>query len=335
MENFLKNKKIFVTGGAGFIGSHIVESLVRKGAKVTIYDNFSSGKIENLESILKKIKIIKGDILDYTQLLKAMKGSDIVSHQAAQLEITRAIENPVEDLNVNTIGSLNVFKAAVENKVRKIITASSAGVYGQARYIPQDEKHPTEPNWAYGVSKLAEEKYADIFSKLYHIPIISLRYSIVYGPKEWYGRVLTIFLKRAMERKPLIVFGDGRQIRDFIYVGDLVKLHNLCLEKNNLSNEVFNVSSGRGVNINQLAKMVLKVTGKPNAKVIHEEVIEGKKSRYFNRKRLPIELKTMVMSYKKAKKLLRWEPKVSLREGLLLEYEWLKNNKNRWRKMSY
>ena len=138
-----------------------------------------------------------------------------------------------------------------------------------------------------------------------------------------------------MEGKPLIIFGDGKQIRDFIFVKDLVKLHNLCLENDNLSNEIFNVSSGKGVTINQLAKMVLKVTGRPNLKILHENVIEGKKSRYFNRKRLPIELKTMVMSYKKAKEVLGWEPKVSLKEGLSMEYEWLKKNKGRWQKMSY
>lgn len=335
MKERLKNKKIFVTGGAGFIGSHIVESLVKEGCKVTVYDNFSTGTIDNLKSILNEIKVIRGDILDYLKLEKAMKGSDMVSHQAAQLEITRAIEDPIEDLRTNIIGSINVFTAAVKNKVKKIINASSAGVYGQAKYTPQDEDHPTCPNWAYGVSKLAVEKYADIFSKLYHVPIISLRYSIVYGPREWYGRVLTIFLKRAMEGKPLIVFGDGEQIRDFIYVGDVVRLHNLCLENNNLSNEIFNVSTGRGTTINQLAEMVLKVTKKPRLKIIHEDVIEGGKSKYFERKRLPMELKTMIMSYKNAEKLLGWEPKVSLREGLSLEYEWLLNNKNKWKKMSY
>jgi nucleoside-diphosphate-sugar epimerase len=130
MENNLKNKKIFVTGGAGFIGSHIVESLVKKGAVVTVYDNFSTGSIENLKSVIKEIKIIKGDILDYKKLEKVMKGHDIVSHQAAQLEITKSMEDPIEDLTINTIGSLNVFKAAVKNNVKKIINASSAGVYG-------------------------------------------------------------------------------------------------------------------------------------------------------------------------------------------------------------
>ncbi len=335
MENNLKNKKIFVTGGAGFIGSHIVESLVKRGAIVTVYDNFSTGSIENLKSVIKEIKIIKGDILDYKKLEKVMKGHDIVSHQAAQLEITKSMEDPIEDLTINTIGSLNVFKAAVKNNVKKIINASSAGVYGQARYIPQDENHPTIPNWCYGVSKLSVEKYANIFYELYKIPIISLRYSIVYGPREWYGRVLTIFLKRAMDGKPLIVFGDGNQIRDFIFVEDLVELHNICLEKKDLTNEIFNVCSGRGVTINQLAQIVLKITGRKDLKIIHENVSEGQKSKYFNRKRLPLELKKMVMSYKKAEKILGWKPKTSLEKGLLLEYKWLKENRHIWKKMSY
>lgn len=331
MRKPLKNKKIFVTGGAGFIGSHIVESLVREKAKVIVYDNFSTGTIENLKSVIREIEIIKGDILDYRSLIKAMWGIEIVSHQAAQLEITKAIENPIEDLTINTIGTLNVLKVAVENKVKKIVNASSAGVYGQAKYVPQGELHPTDPNWPYGVSKLATEKYANIFYQLYNIPIVSLRYSIVYGPREWYRRVLTVFLKRAMESKPLIIFGDGKQTRDFICVEDVVRFHNLCIKNDNLSNEIFNVSSGRGVSINTLAQIVLKITGKPDLKIIHEDVPEGKMSKYFQRIRLPSELKRIELSYQKGFKKLGWRPRILLEEGLKKEYEWLINNKHRWK----
>ena len=331
MRKPLKNKKIFVTGGAGFIGSYIVESLVKEKAKVIVYDNFSTGAIENLKSVIREIKIIKGDILDYRSMVKAMRGIEIVSHQAAQLEITKAIENPIEDLTVNAIGSLNVLKAAVENKVKKIINASSAGVYGQAKYVPQGELHPTDPNWPYGVSKLATEKYANIFYQLYNIPIVSLRYSIVYGPREWYRRVLTVFLKRAMESKPLIIFGDGKQTRDFICVEDVVRFHNLCIKNDNLSNEIFNVSSGKGVSINTLAKIVLKITGKKGLKIIHEDVPEGKMSKYFQRIRLPSELKRIELSYQKGLERLGWRPRILLEEGLKKEYEWLINNKHRWK----
>jgi len=195
---------ILVTGGAGFIGSHIVESLNKSGANVTIYDNFTTGSMENIKHLSNEINIIHGDILDYKKLEKVTQNIDIISHQAAQLEITKCMDNPIEDLKINTEGSLNVFNAAVKNDVKKIIYASSACIYGQAEYLPEDENHPHNPNWPYGVSKLAVEKYADIYHENYGISTNGLRYSIIYGPKEWYGRVLTVFLKRALENKPLL-----------------------------------------------------------------------------------------------------------------------------------
>lgn len=330
----IEGVRVLVTGGAGFIGSHIVESLVKKGAKVIVYDNFSSGSMENLKHLEKDIKVIRGDILDYNKVLDASRGVDVISHQAAQLEITKCIDNPIEDLKINTEGSLNVFNAAIKNDVKKVIYASSACVYGQAQYMPQDENHPTNPNWQYGVSKLTVEKYADIYNRYYEIPMIGLRYSIVYGPREWYGRVLTVFLKRATEGKLPVLWG-GDQIRDFIYVSDVISLHNLCIENDKVQNEVFNVSTGIGTNIEQLARLIIEffnLDGEP----VYENVKEGEVSELVkNRKRLPLELKKMILSNKKAKKILGWETKVALKEGLVREFDWLKSNKHRWKKMSY
>ena len=204
---------------AEYIG--IVDSLVSKGHEVIVYDNLSSGAPENLKEVSKDIEFVKGDINDFKSLNKVVKEVDIVSHQAAQLEIGKCLDDPVYDLMTNTGGTLNVLKSAVENNVSKIINASSACVYGQAVQRPQPESHPKNPNWAYGVSKLAAEKYCDIFSNNHDIPIISLRYGIVYGEREWFGRVLPIFIKRFIQGKPLIVFGKGEQIRDFVYVKDV------------------------------------------------------------------------------------------------------------------
>jgi UDP-glucose 4-epimerase len=330
----IEGLRVLVTGGAGFIGSHIVESLVKKGAEVVVYDNFSSGSMENLKHLEKDIKVVKGDILDYNKVLEACKGIDVISHQAAQLEITKCIDDPIEDLKINTIGSLNVFNAAIRNDVKKIIYASSACVYGQARYIPQDENHPTNPNWQYGVSKLAVEKYANIYSNYYGIPMIGLRYSIVYGPREWYGRVLTVFLKRAMEGKLPVVW-EGNQIRDFVYVDDVVSLHNLCIENDEVQNEIFNVSTGIGTSVEQLAKLIINIFGL-KGNLVYENVKEGEVSKLVEgRKRLPMELKKMVLDNKKAKKILGWEPTVELKDGLIREFEWLRSNKHRWKKMSY
>ncbi len=330
----IKGLKILVTGGAGFIGSHIVDSLVRKGANVIVYDNFSSGRIENLKDSKKDIKVINGDILDCDKLLEVCGDVQVISHQAAQLEITTCLEEPVRDLRINTEGSLNVFNAAITNDVKKVIYASSACVYGQAQYTPQDENHPTRPNWPYGVSKLAVEKYADIYGTYDRIPMVGLRYSITYGPREWYGRVLTVFLKRAMEHKPPVVW-DGGQIRDFIYVADAVALHNCCIENDKLENEIFNVSTGLGTSILDLAKMVVDVLDL-EIEPVFESVVEGEVSDLVEgRKRLPLELKVMDLDNKKAKEMLGWEPKVGLKDGLVKEYEWLKSNQHRWKKMSY
>lgn len=327
----LRGKKILVTGGAGFIGSHIVESLVKEGAKVTVYDNFSTGKLEYLEEVRRKINIIKGDILDRNALKKACKGVDIISHHAAQLEIFRCMENPIIDLKTNTIGTLNVLNIAKENKLEKVINASSVSVYGQAIRLPQDENHPTNPNWAYGVSKLAAEKYCQIFNEQYGIPIISLRYGQVYGVREWFGRALTVFIKRILDGEPIVIFGKGRQMRDYIYVSDVVNCHNICLINDSIKDGVFNVGSGRAMTIVKIAQIVKRVLGDKN-KIIYEQTKQGKVSRLVPyRKRIPCELEKMYMSIEKAKKILNWEPVISLEEGIRRQVDWLKKNPSAWK----
>ncbi|TMI13705.1 NAD-dependent epimerase/dehydratase family protein [Candidatus Bathyarchaeota archaeon] len=324
--------RVLVTGGCGFIGSHITQSLSNKGAQVIAFDNFSSGYRENLEGLSGDVRIIQGDIMDYRKLSRACKGLDVISHQAAQLEITKALADPITDLKVNTEGTLNVFRAAVENGIRKIIYASSAGVYGEARTLPQTEEHPTDPNWPYGVSKLAGEKYADIYSKYYGIEISCLRYGIVYGPREWYGRVLTLFLRRALEGKPPVLWG-GDQIRDFIFVTDVVDFHNRLLEESDRAVGVFNVGSGQGTTIRNLAELVVETYHLEEPK--YEDTGEGEMSKEVKgRKRLPLELKRMVLDNSKAKKL-GWRPEVSLIEGIKKEYAWLQNNVHRWKELRY
>ena len=324
----LKGSRVLVTGGAGFIGSHIVEHLVKEGVDVIVYDNFSSGKLSNLGNLRKNIKIIKGDILDYSKLRDAVKGVDYVSHQAAQLEIFKCIEEPARDLEVNTIGTLNVLKASVAANVKKIVNASSACVYGQAQKIPEDEVHPKNPNWPYGVSKLAAEKYCEIFSHNYNIPIVNLRYGIVYGEREWFGRVLTIFLMRTILEKPLVIFGDGKQTRDFIHVADVAEAHNLCFEKD--VRGPFNIGTGRGTKINHLAHIIDELTNSA-AGIISEDVQEGEESNLIpGRRRIPSELRTMILDSTRARTELGWDPKVSLNEGLRRELKWITINPDEW-----
>lgn len=326
----LKDKRILITGGAGFVGSHVVESLVEEGMKVIVYDNFSTGKLEYLKDIKDRIDIIKGDILDYKNLRKACKGIDLISHHAAQLEIFKCIEDPIVDLEVNTIGTLNILNIAKELKVKKLINISSVSVYGQAIRLPQGEDHRTDPNWAYGVSKVAAEKYCQIYGELYGIPIISLRYGQVYGVREWFGRVLTVFIKRMLDDQPLVIFGKGDQVRDLVYVSDVVRCHNICLRNGRVKSGIFNVGSGRGVTINQLAKTVLKVFNN-SSRIIYEDPKEGDISKYVSyRKRIPCELKKMAMDIGKAKKILNWKPEVSLEEGIRKTVDWVSKNPSVW-----
>ena len=194
----LQGVRVLVTGGAGFIGSQIVESLVRQGAKVRVFDNFSSGLRANLERVAKDIEVVEGDVRDRDAVFQATRGCQVVNHQAAQLEITKCMEDPIDDLRANTEATIHVLDAAAKTGVERLIYASSACVYGQPKYIPSDEtNHPTNPNWPYGASKLAAEKYAAIFHDMTGIPMTGLRYAIIYGPREWYGRVLTM-LRRGL-----------------------------------------------------------------------------------------------------------------------------------------
>jgi UDP-glucose 4-epimerase len=332
----LAGSNIFMTGGAGFIGSHFVRDLVACGASITVYDNFSSGLDENLAGVDGPIRVVRGDILEYDDLRRAMEGHDAVSHQAAQLEITTSIGTPIYDLTTNTIGTLNVLRAIGELEIPKMVEASSAGVYGQAVSDPQTEADDTNPNWEYGVSKLACEKYAAIACERNpELSIASLRYAIVYGEREWFGRVLTLFLERALNGLPPVVFGDGAQVRDFVYVGDIAALHRRCFETDFDGHAVLNGSTAVGTSVLELARVVCEITGAAS-EPIFEDLPEGERSELVNgRMRLPSELQRMRMAYDRARALTGWEPAVDLADGLEREWKWLQDNRHRWIEMSY
>jgi UDP-glucose 4-epimerase len=332
----LAERRVFITGGAGFIGSHLVRDLLDAGAHVTVYDNFSSGSRENLAEVEQRIQIVEGDILDFEHLRQAMEGHDVVSHHAAQLEITKSIGDPVFDLTTNTIGTLNVLKAVDAVGITRLVEASSAGVYGQATAELQHETDPTEPNWEYGVSKLACEKYAAIACERNPaLSVASLRYAIVYGEREWFGRVLTIFLQRALRGEPPVIFGDGGQERDFVYVGDIATLHRSCLAGDYEGHLVLNGSTGVGITISELAEFVCSAAGLERAPVF-DDVAEGARSDLADgRMRLPSELRRMRMSFERAEKVLGWRPETPLVDGLAREWKWISEHPERWTEMSY
>lgn len=329
----LDGKTVVVTGGAGFIGSHIVDQLIRLGARVHVFDNMSSGYQENL--LHPQVEFTSGDVLDRAGLVEAVTGADLICHQAAQLEITKALDDPVGDLRVNTEGTLNVLEAARQLQIERVVFASSACVYGQARERPQAESHPTEPNWAYGVSKLAAEQYGRLYAEEFGIAVTALRYSIVYGPREWYGRVLPIFLKRAMNSEAPVVFGDGTQERDFVFVTDVARLNIHCLEDDRQGFRVYNASSGVATSIAQLAGIVSETFKTPD--VMFEDVKPGERSTLVEqgRMRLPSELEVMHLSPEKAAEDFGWRAEVPLHVGVVEEFAWCRDNPGRWQTLSY
>jgi len=323
-----KNRIALVTGGAGFIGSNLVDALLNKDIeKVIIYDNFSTGFEYNIAHLKdnNQVEVIQGDILNFESLDEQVARSDLIFHQAAQLEIIKATNNPIEDLQINTLGTLNLLRSVITHEVKKIVYASSGGVYGQARYLPVDEQHPTRPQWSYGVSKLAGEQYCIQFYELYELPIVSLRYSIVYGEREWYGRVLTIFVKNALENRPLSIFGDGKQTRDFVHVQDVVEANLLAAMNKNADGEVFNIASGVGFTVEDLCKLVLEKTKKQNLKILREDPKPGEKGRKLG------ELREFILSIEKAKTILGYSPKIDFKKQGLQNYiKWVSQNKDKY-----
>lgn len=306
---------------------------MRLGHEVVVFDNFSSGNWDNLKTIQNDLRVIEGDIRDYGALESALRGADLVSHHAAQLEIFRSTDDPLFDLEVNTIGTLNVLRAAKKNGIFRVINASSACIYGQAEGLTA-ETHDPRPNWAYGISKLAAEKYCHLYNDYQQLPTVSFRYGIVYGEREWYRRVLTIFIKRALEDKPLVVFGDGSQVRDFINVRDVVAMNRICLDHDSAPGHAFNVGTGVPTTVLQLAQAVQKIF--PHVDIVHENTKQGEYSTLVpDKKRNSAELQSMWLNPTKAEEMLGWTPQVSLYDGITAMAEWAKQNPGRWTNIRY
>ncbi len=330
----IRGKHVLITGGAGFIGSHLAEEyLANEAGKVVIYDDFSSGTIENLEIRNQKLKIVKGSILDVSTLDNVVKKEEIniIDHLAAELEVYTGIKDTEKDARMNILGTLNVLNTALKNKVKKVLFASSGAVYGEAKYLPIDEEHTLEPHWPYGVSKLSAERYLLQYHKLFGLNTTAFRYGIVYGPREWFGRVLTMFIKRIfLENKSPVVFGEGLQTRDFVYVKDIVKAHRLATEKGEANGEVFNLGSGVGISVSELATMLVTMANK-KLDVIYDNPQEGVASCFQpERIRLQGELKNFVLNCHKAKKTLGWAPQTGFVDGLAKEIQWISKFPERW-----
>ncbi len=309
--------KALVTGGAGFIGSHIAEALIKKDYEVRVIDNLFTGKMENLKEAIKDIEFIKGDICDYDLLQKCTKDVDFIFHEAALRNVRVSVERPYDYNKTNITGTLNVLNAAKENNVKRVIFASSSSVYGDSTKYPFNEKQKPAPASPYAITKIAGEYYLNVFYKLYSLETISLRYFTVYGPrqdpKSQYATMIPIVIDKVMNNKNPEIFGNGEQSRDFTYVEDVVNgnLAAMVAGKKACSH-TFNLAGGKSISVNYVCKKINEYLGKKIA------------AKYVPKKLGDI-TKTQA-DPTKAKKMLGFECKVSFDEGLKRTVDWFKNH---------
>ncbi len=260
--------KIVVTGGAGFIGSHIAERLARNGHEVIIVDNLDPYysvdlKMKNIDIVLNSgnTTFINADVTDLARMKEVIDSTvDYVYHEAAQAGVRISVEDPFKPNDVNVLGTLNVLKASLDSGVKKVINASSSSVYGKVKYLPFDEQHPTEPFSPYGVSKLAAEHYCRLFYEVYGLPTTSLRYFTVYGPRMRPDLAISIFTKKMLANEPITVFGDGEQTRDFTYIDDVVEANKKLLDNKFTDGKVLNIGSSNRISLNDLIENLRSIT---------------------------------------------------------------------------
>jgi UDP-glucose 4-epimerase len=303
-----KNQRILVTGGAGFIGSHLVDELVGADAKVTVLDNLDTGKMENIAQHKqnRNFHFVKGDIRDSNLVIKLVKNMDVVVNLAAVASVQRSVEDPLLVNNVNVKGTLNLLKASVDCDVKRFVQVSSAAVYGDAQTLPVREDFNPKPLSPYAVSKLAADCYAMVFNKVYGLETVCLRYFNVYGPRQAnnpYSGAITIFANELLRNRPTRIFGDGKQTRDFVFVKDVVSVTMLALSAKNAVGEIFNVASGKATTINKIVQILQKSMGKEDLHPIYDKPREG-------------DIRYNYADVEKARKYLSYEPVFSLEEGL-------------------
>lgn len=302
MLKFSQMAKILVTGGTGFVGSHLVDKLVQRRHKVVVIDNLSTGFRSNLNPRAKFYKIdICSAAID--KIFEKEK-FDYMFHYAAQVDVRKSLQNPILDVEVNISGSLNLLRSCQRRKVKKVVFASTGGaIYGEQEYFPADERHPELPISPYGVAKLSVEKYLYFYQEVYGIHYVALRYSNIYGPRQnpkGDSGVVAIFSEKLLTDSPLTTYGDGRQTRDYLYVEDAVNAALLALKSK--SSGAFNIGTGRETSVNQLCRM-MKAKTSSKSKKVYAPFRAGEQRR-------------SCIDYTKAKKLLGWKPRFDLDSGL-------------------
>jgi nucleoside-diphosphate-sugar epimerase len=311
MANYL------ITGGAGFIGSNIAAELLRRGEKVRIIDNFSTGKRENIERFINDIELIEGDLRNIEDAKKAVNGIEYILHQAALSSVPRSVVDPISSNASNIDGTLNLLVAARDAGVERVVIAASSSAYGDTEILPKVEDMVPNPLSPYAVTKYVEELYGKVFSKVYGLETVSLRYFNVFGPRQdpnsQYAAVIPKFITKMLKSESPVIYGDGEQSRDFTYIDNVVEANILAATSEKVGHsEIINIACGKRISLNQLVKKINEILG-TDIRPIYDKPRIG-------------DVKHSLASIEKAERLLGYHVKVSLDEGLRKVIEWYKRS---------
>lgn len=315
--------RILVTGGAGFIGSHLVDRLLDEGFEVNVIDDFSTGRLENIahNQERQQFHLVKGDIRDYNLVRRTLAGVDAVFHEAALASVHLSVQDPLLANDINVGGTLTLLKLSSDLGVKRFVYASSAAVYGGAGSGKKSEDMTPNPMSPYGVSKLAAENYMKVFNTIYGIETVSLRYFNVYGPRQSfdvqsaYSGAIALFTDRLFRNLPPTIHGNGQQTRDFIYVEDVVEANMLALTVKNASGEVFNVATGVNVSVNRAANILKKIMNREYLKNVYADP-------------RPADIRHSAADTSKTRRVLGFYPRILFEEGLVKLVNWYKKSAN-------
>jgi UDP-glucose 4-epimerase len=308
--------RILITGGAGFIGSYLCEKYTKEGHTVLCFDNFLSGNLLNVRHLLihQNFKLIKGDIRNFDLLERISHDVDVIFHLAAQIHVDRSYVEPRLTYEINVMGTQNVLDVARIFDVKKVVYTSTSEVYGSAQYVPIDEKHPLDAPHPYGASKIAADRMCHAYVTTYGMNISIPRFFNIFGPRQrdiGYGGVISIFTRRVLSGMPPVIYGDGRQTRDYTYIEDAVRAFDLILNHDSRLDPT-NIGTGKEVSIIDLANLIIDLCDKKKLiKPVHVEPRIG-------------EVKKLIANATKAKETLKWKPKYDLKEGLKAFIQWYK-----------
>ncbi len=326
--NIDRKTKILITGAAGFIGSNLLEFFLTKGLYVRGIDNFSTGFKRNIEDSISeaskknkniKFDFIEGDIRNYGDCLKSTKDIDIVFHEAALGSVQKSIEKPIDSNSANVDGTINLLKSSLDNRVKRFIYASSSSIYGDSEVLPKNEEMCPNPKSVYAVTKLTAEYYCRLFYSLYGLKTVSLRYFNVFGkrqnPDSIYSAVIPIFIKNLLEGKPVAIYGDGEQSRDFTYIENIIEANiKAALSGKEAFGKYFNIACGNRISLNELHEKLAKYTG-VKINPVYKEERKG-------------DIKHSEADINKAKKILEYNPLYNIEEGLKLTVRWFREKSN-------